>query len=98
MGPEGGKRTRRTEDAGPSQDKERQLKEDAGHKREEGTHRKEDAGPKMRTMEEPAQAEPEDEGERLCKDACGANKGRIPAREPCHVPGGTWLNNADWLV
>ncbi|KAJ1174017.1 hypothetical protein NDU88_005841 [Pleurodeles waltl] len=91
-GPEGGERTCGTEGAGSDRDEETQQKEDTGTKQEEGMHRKEDAGPQTKTTEESAQGEPEDRGGWLCVDAWGANEGRNPARKPCHVPGGTWLN------
>ncbi|KAJ1187206.1 hypothetical protein NDU88_003985 [Pleurodeles waltl] len=57
-------------------------KENVGPEQGEGTHRKEDAGPKMKTTEEPPLGEPENGGGRLCKEAWGANGGRIHTRQP----------------
>ncbi|KAJ1086191.1 hypothetical protein NDU88_006315 [Pleurodeles waltl] len=81
---------RRKEDVGPEQVEPGTCRrEDAGSGRVElGTRRREDAGPEQKEEEEPEY----DRG-RLLVMAWGVKEERV---QTCHVPGGAWLNKADW--
>ncbi|KAJ1117992.1 hypothetical protein NDU88_006187 [Pleurodeles waltl] len=83
---------KRSKDTGPEREEGTRRKENAGPEREERTRRKENAGPETKAKEEPIKVEPKDGGGRLLEEAWGAKGGSVRTRQPCHVPGGAWLN------
>ncbi|KAJ1191703.1 hypothetical protein NDU88_001019 [Pleurodeles waltl] len=81
--------------AGNKREEEQQTEREEGRCRtrgkKTGKHNREDAGPEKKEEDVPKEANDEEEGVMASKLGWKADRGGVWILQPCHTPGGEWL-------